>query len=383
MIGKVTRGRDLGGLLRYLFGPGRANEHTRPHLVASWRGEDTSALADLGPIFPAGRADVADLTARMLLPLQLQPDVDRPVWQCSMRTAPGDRILTDAEWAAIARDVLHRTGFAPHGDAAACRWVAVRHADDHIHLAVVLARMDAHPVAVFRDWPKVHAAARAAERRLGLQSVTAPGRATGGRCPTRAEHEKTRRTASGAAPVVSSRRWLTEQTRAAAAAATSVDDFAAHLATRGVLVTWRRSHRDPTQVTGYAVARPGDHDPTGHPIWFGGSKLAADLSLPRLTTRWQNPPASPGAVVPGPERVASPADNPGVRAAFRAALRLAWVIPGNQHDQLRVGANVARLIDGVRKARLARLAPGHRGSFADRPEAGQAVGASESLRRST
>ena len=36
MIGKVTRGRDVGGLLRYLFGRGRRNEHIRPHLVAGW-----------------------------------------------------------------------------------------------------------------------------------------------------------------------------------------------------------------------------------------------------------------------------------------------------------------------------------------------------------
>ena len=36
MIGKVVRGNDIGGLLRYLFGPGRANEHTNPHIVAAW-----------------------------------------------------------------------------------------------------------------------------------------------------------------------------------------------------------------------------------------------------------------------------------------------------------------------------------------------------------
>jgi hypothetical protein len=34
MIGKVVRGANVGGLPRYLYGPGRANEHTYPHLVA-------------------------------------------------------------------------------------------------------------------------------------------------------------------------------------------------------------------------------------------------------------------------------------------------------------------------------------------------------------
>jgi hypothetical protein len=36
VIGKVLRGTNAGGLLRYLYGPGRANEHTDPHLVAGF-----------------------------------------------------------------------------------------------------------------------------------------------------------------------------------------------------------------------------------------------------------------------------------------------------------------------------------------------------------
>ena len=34
MIPNITRGRRIAGLLVYLAGPGRANEHTEPHLVA-------------------------------------------------------------------------------------------------------------------------------------------------------------------------------------------------------------------------------------------------------------------------------------------------------------------------------------------------------------
>jgi hypothetical protein len=36
MIGKVLRGRDVRCQLRYLYGPGQANEHTDPHLVAGF-----------------------------------------------------------------------------------------------------------------------------------------------------------------------------------------------------------------------------------------------------------------------------------------------------------------------------------------------------------
>ena len=28
----------MGGLLRYLYGPGKREEHTNPHLVAAWDG---------------------------------------------------------------------------------------------------------------------------------------------------------------------------------------------------------------------------------------------------------------------------------------------------------------------------------------------------------
>jgi hypothetical protein len=34
VIGKVLRGTDARRLLYYLYGPGKANEHTDPHLVA-------------------------------------------------------------------------------------------------------------------------------------------------------------------------------------------------------------------------------------------------------------------------------------------------------------------------------------------------------------
>jgi hypothetical protein len=285
VIGKVTRGSDVAGLLRYLYGPGRSNEHTDPHLVASWVGDDRAVLAGLEPT--AGptpvRPDVATLAGRLSLPLQLLPDeVDRPVWQCSMRTADGDRRLTDAEWAAVARDVVARVGIAPDGDPGGCRWVAVRHADDHIHIVAVLARQDGQPVRLFRDWPKVHAAARAAEQRFGLQVLSSPDR-TAEVDVTRAEVEKATR-AQISEPA---RRWLTRQVRIAAAGSSSRAEFAATLEQAGVTISWRESVRTPGQVTGYAVGRPGDVDGDGRQVWFSGSKLSPDLSLPKLQARWR------------------------------------------------------------------------------------------------
>ncbi|MFI2184251.1 hypothetical protein [Streptomyces sioyaensis] len=36
MIVDITRGKNTQDLIRYVYGPGGANEHTQPRLVASW-----------------------------------------------------------------------------------------------------------------------------------------------------------------------------------------------------------------------------------------------------------------------------------------------------------------------------------------------------------
>ena len=68
-----------------------------------------------------------------------------------------------------------------------------------------------------------------------------------------------------------------------------------------MLVRKRYSTRDPGQVTGYAVALPGDTGPDGGPVWYGGGKLAADLTWPRLCQRWAGPAARPRADGCGPQ----------------------------------------------------------------------------------
>ncbi|MGV9553434.1 relaxase/mobilization nuclease domain-containing protein, partial [Streptomyces ardesiacus] len=36
MVPDVSTGSDTRGLIVYLFGPGRRDEHTDPHIVAAW-----------------------------------------------------------------------------------------------------------------------------------------------------------------------------------------------------------------------------------------------------------------------------------------------------------------------------------------------------------
>jgi hypothetical protein len=199
-------------------------------------------------------------------------------------------MLSDAEWGRLARDILRRTGLSPYaqGDEAV-RWVAVRHAPEHIHIVAMLARQDGTRPSCWNDYYRVREASREAEERHGLRR-TAPGDRTAGRRPTRAEHEKARRHGRPEAPRITLRRAVST----AAAGAGSEEEFFASLREAGVLVRIRYSTRNPSQVTGYAVALAGDTARAGGPVWFGGGKLAADLSLPKLRARWRGAPTGPG-----------------------------------------------------------------------------------------
>ena len=292
MIGKVLRGRSVAGLLYYLFGPGRREEHTDPHLVAGWRHP-----AELEPpLRPDGHRDFRRLNGLLNQPhAALGPrGFAQPVWHCVVRAAPGDRMLSDAEWRRLARDIMHHTGLAPHGqDDEAVRWVAVRHAPDHIHVVAMLARQDGTRPRHWNDFYRVREACQAAEERHGLRR-TAPADRTAGRRPTRAEQEKARRHGRSEAPRITLRRAVST----AAAGAASEEEFFARLRNAGVLVRIRYSSRDPGQVTGYAVALAGDTARAGGPVWYGGGKLAADLSLPKLRARWHGATAGPGRTDP-------------------------------------------------------------------------------------
>jgi len=288
MIGKVSpRGSRVSGLIYYLFGLGRNEEHTDSHLVAGWRHP-----AELEPpLRDDGHRDFRHLTGLLQQPHEALGDrgFAKPVWHCSVRAAPGDRVLSDDEWAQVACDIMHRTGLAPYGrDDDAVRWVAVRHADDHIHLVATLARQDGTRPRLWNDYYQVGEACRAAEERFDLRR-TAPRDRTAARRPTRAESEKAHRCGRPEPPRVTLR-WAVSS---AAAAASSEQEFFARLDGVGICVRKRFSTRNPGEVTGHAVALAGDTAREGGPVWFGGGKLAADLTLPKLRCRWNvNAPGS-------------------------------------------------------------------------------------------
>lgn len=290
---KADSGDTTVDLLDYLFGPGDRDEHTDPHIVAAW---------DPDLPCPARTPDRMTLSGLALL---LDAPVDalrgpRPaehVWHASVRNAPTDRTLTDAEWATVAAEMVAVAGIAPHGDEHGCRWVAVRHAPDHIHLVATLARQDGRHPRIRGDIPNMHTAARAFETAWGLEPMSLLDE-TARRAPATGEKEK------------AGRRGLTEPARAtlqravrqAAALATDDTDFLNRLRDAGLRV---REHHNATTgaVDGYAVALPGDRaDHGSRPVWFSGRTLAYDLSLPRIRERYE-PALTPADITRAHHRI--------------------------------------------------------------------------------
>jgi hypothetical protein len=303
------RGTNLGGLLRYLFGAGKREEHVRPRVVAAWDG--AGPLAGLQrPVLPGGWHDVRGLTELLEQPVRagFRPPA-KTVWHTSIRNHPTDRTLTDAQWAHIAGEVMAAVGLAPPGDLDAVRWVAVRHNDDHVHLVATLVRQDRRTAWPWQDKRKAQQACRDLEERYGLYRVAPPG-AGSRRWPSPAELNKaarlaaktgaskpgTARSGQRGAWTVAPREELRRRVRQVAAVAADEREFFARLAQAGVSVKLRHSTRRPGEVTGYAVSLPGHVTAADDPVWYGGGRLGPDLTLPRLRSRWTGtpPPAHGG-----------------------------------------------------------------------------------------
>ncbi|MEY9848436.1 hypothetical protein ABH940_005539 [Streptacidiphilus sp. BW17] len=291
MVPKIGKpGTNTLKVLQYLYGKERhaGSPHTDPHLVASWDGyapdpgrQPDATLKQL--------ADQLDLRVKQL-------GVRKPkthVWHCSVRAAPTDRHLTDEEWAMIARRVLAAAGIAKEGDANGCRWVAVRHADDHIHLVATKVQGDLTGPRIRGDAGRVQKACRKIERELGLRRL-ATGDKTATRRPTQAEVHK----AEQRGLPEPTRETLKEAVRLAVVGARTDEEFVANLEVEGVMIKLRRFPSGDLQ--GYSVALPGDVNAAGDPVWYSGTTLGYPLG--RVRSRL----SAAVAEGVGPEEVVAP-----------------------------------------------------------------------------
>ncbi|SEC57542.1 hypothetical protein SAMN05216483_1969 [Streptomyces sp. 2131.1] len=279
MVPDVSTGSDTRGLIAYLFGPGRRDEHTDPHIVAAW---DMAGAPDPGR---NPEATYTQLAKRLDAHVDLRTrelggkKPSQHVWHCPVRTAPGDRYLTDADWAEVARRIVHATGIAPEGDEKACRWIAVRHADDHIHIMATTVRADGRRPRTHRDGQRAQAECRKIETEFGLRRLKS-GDLTAPRTPAGAERAKAERQGQ----TVTARHWLRERAYAVAAAVHNEADYFTVLQSLGIKVKTRIGP-ETGDIIGYSIAAPGDTNAAGEPVWYGGSKLAPDLSINRLRER--------------------------------------------------------------------------------------------------
>lgn len=321
----VTRGDRMSGLLTYLAGPGRSNEHTEPHLVAG-----DPALLAWHDDAELGRDAVLAIARHLDKPRDVF-EVDVPgghVWHCSLSLRAEEGQLTDERWQEIATDFVKAMDFDdPDSPKAGCRWVAIRHGvstngNDHIHIAVNLVREDGTKASTHNDFRRAQAAARALEvayAKYGLQSLESSraDRATRGYDPAereaqarsraRAKYERARAAEPAGMPawehldgndrqerIASEMRTdqprylLAVKVRGCATAAGDEAEFVRRMRRAGLLVRPRFADGRTDVITGYSVAeRPEAGE---RPIWYGGGHLGRDLTLPRLRDGWPDTP---------------------------------------------------------------------------------------------
>ncbi len=318
MIPNVTRGVGMRGVVSYLVGAGKRNEHTDPHLV----GGDPALLAWHDDHELSG-ADAVDIARHLDRPRHAFA-VEVPgghVWHCSLSIRADEGQLSDETWGRIAAGFLDKMGLDDQqGSKAPTRWVAVRHGlsaggNDHVHVVVNLVREDGTKASIHNDYKRAQQACRELEAEHGLARLGSPELA--GRGYQLGEVEAAARRAAQAAyeagqpggwtaldagerdrlvsaqtGVEAARVRLARTVRGASTAATDEAEFVRRLRRAGVLVRPRLASGREDVVTGYSVAlRPADGE---KPVWYGGGRLDRDLTLPRLRAEWPDTPQTAG-----------------------------------------------------------------------------------------
>lgn len=309
MIPNIVTGGDTGGLMRYLVGPGRANEHENPHVIAGsrdivrkWGDWETISVSQASEIatrldaymhetgtFPTGKTRRFNpATGKVEWTGEIEAN---HVWHCSLSLSPEEAALGDEVWGRIASDFMDAMGFTGSDGKAPCRWVAIHHGSaknggDHIHIAANVVREDGTKWSPWYDQRKAQRACNMLEHRYGLLVVESRERGRGSRCDSAAAQNAAKR--AGASRT--DRAILEERLRAAATAAASEADFVRRARRLGVRLHPRFARGRTDIVVGYSAAlRTKDGQQTR---WWGGGRIARDLTLTQLRTRWEDTPTS-------------------------------------------------------------------------------------------
>lgn len=314
MIGKITKGHRMIGLIQYLAGPGRANEHTDIHVVCS---SELMATVSDGMELDAG--NIMALGHEMNHPKKVyHPDNHKraQVFHVSLSLDPTQGIKDDDFWDTMVREYLHGMEMDGTDGKPPMRWTAIRHGvssngNDHVHIAVSMIREDGTWWNTNKDFAKSSATLRGMEKKHGLrvlaQGVKTQGYAEGelqsvARRRAMAKHTREANTTVGMVPwslldKTSREHLIAEQSRieqprseialkvrAAGAGSRSEAEYIRRLRGNGLLVRPYFAKGGTGTMAGYSVAmRPTEGE---RPIWYGGGTLAKDLSLPALRAGW-------------------------------------------------------------------------------------------------
>jgi hypothetical protein len=319
-VGKKTTsfGSDPAGLTAYLMGPGRANEHTNQRVLTGspeFMWEFAQSLTDpakartMGSFLnqPARDFGIAPKSGHVRhIVLALSPEESKEL-------GGG---LSDAAWSRIAEEYLDGMGFTDSGGLATTRWAAFHHGvtlgeGDHIHIVTSIARVDGSKVSSSNEFRRSNRVREEIELRHGLHRV---GGGLGAKDYARGELEslarrraeakywKEAKLTPGMVPwkmldsaarthlvgeqlnIEQPRVELARFVRGAGAGARDEGEYVRRLRGSGLLVRPYFAKGSKEVVAGYSVAMKPVHGE--RPIWYGGSTLGKDLSLPSLRSGW-------------------------------------------------------------------------------------------------
>ena len=179
MIAKITRGSRVGDIAAYLHGPGKANEHQYRNGSERIHG----GMVIGGNLGREGNSSGAGWAQDLRAAQAMRPEIKNAIWQASLRTAPGDRRLSDQEWADAGQTFAEQMGFDQHP------WVMVRHGEDHVHIVTSRVSETGQVWHARQDYRQAQTAARQLEQEYGLTEAPRQRAATRVRTPAVVERQ--------------------------------------------------------------------------------------------------------------------------------------------------------------------------------------------------
>lgn len=306
MMPNITRGSRMAGLVMYLAGPGRANEHQTPHIVAGddlvtfnvSAGQELTTDAALDVANTLNRPQKLYGTEVTVPKTEQDPETGERVtvghkpagvWHCSLSLKSEEGRLTDQQWNQISSEFVEKMGFTNHEEPEqSSRWVAIRHGlskagNDHVHIAVQMVREDGTKANVHHDFSRAQKACNELENKYGLNIVESREQ---GRSPA-ADKPAERQRAERQGRPQSDRHELRRRLRSALATASSEGEYVQHVLDAGVRVQPYYQRGSSQEIAGYRVALPPTGAGESRAFWYAPSKLDPALAWPQIQERFE------------------------------------------------------------------------------------------------